>query len=101
MTNISLEFLPAKWQQRPTGIDMEQNYVTVTLCIRIRKPSIFRHDDMNTMCPCPAGELAYVFHALLSVLCAVGELQSTHFIDNDLVFVKVSIIDIYVSFLLF
>ena len=24
------EFLPTRWQQKSTGIDMEQNYVTVT-----------------------------------------------------------------------
>jgi len=27
------EFLPTRWRQKSTGIDMEQNYVTVTLCI--------------------------------------------------------------------
>jgi len=27
------EFLPTRWRQKPTAIDMEQNYVTVTLCI--------------------------------------------------------------------
>jgi len=27
------EFLPTRWRQKLTGIDMEQNYVTVTLCI--------------------------------------------------------------------
>ena len=26
------EFLPARWRQKSTGIDIEQNYVTVTLC---------------------------------------------------------------------
>jgi len=26
------EFLPARWRQKSTGIDTEQNYVTVTLC---------------------------------------------------------------------
>ena len=26
-------FLPTRWRQKSTGIDMEQNYVTVTLCI--------------------------------------------------------------------
>ena len=25
------EFLPTRWRQKSTGIDMEQNYVTVTL----------------------------------------------------------------------
>ena len=27
------EFLPTRRRQQSTGIDMEQNYVTVTLCI--------------------------------------------------------------------
>jgi len=27
------EFLPTRWRQKSTGIDMEQNYVTVTPCI--------------------------------------------------------------------
>jgi len=27
------EFLPTRWWQKSTGIDMEQNYVTVTPCI--------------------------------------------------------------------
>ena len=27
------EFLPTRWRQKLTGIDMEQNYVTVSLCI--------------------------------------------------------------------
>ena len=25
-------FLPTRWRRKSTGIDMEQNYVTVTLC---------------------------------------------------------------------
>ena len=27
------EFLPTRWRQKSTGIDMEQNYVTITLCV--------------------------------------------------------------------
>ena len=27
------EFLPTRWRQKSTGIDMEQNYVTVIICI--------------------------------------------------------------------
>jgi len=27
------DFLPTRWRQKSTGIDMEQNYVTVTVCI--------------------------------------------------------------------
>ena len=30
MTNISQEFLPTRWRKKSTGIDTEQNYVTVT-----------------------------------------------------------------------
>ena len=33
VANISQEFLLTRWRQKSTGIDMEQNYVTVTLCI--------------------------------------------------------------------
>jgi len=33
LTNISQEFLPTRWRQKSAGIDMEQNYVTVALCI--------------------------------------------------------------------
>jgi len=39
------EFLPTRWRQKSTGIDMEQNYVTVTLCmvifitLKIQKPA--------------------------------------------------------------
>jgi len=28
------EFLPTRWRQKSTGIDIGQNYVTVTLCIK-------------------------------------------------------------------
>jgi len=31
------EFLPTTWRQKSTGIDMERNYVTVTLCISFRQ----------------------------------------------------------------
>jgi len=33
VTNISQEFIPTRWLRKSTGIDIEQNYVTVTLCI--------------------------------------------------------------------
>ena len=33
LTNIYRNFLPTRWRQKLTGIDMEQNYVTVTLSI--------------------------------------------------------------------
>jgi len=29
------EFLRTRWRQKSTGIDMEQNYVTVTLCVQL------------------------------------------------------------------
>jgi len=29
------EFLPTRWRQKSTGIDMEQNYATVTVCIQL------------------------------------------------------------------
>jgi len=28
-----LRVFPTKWRQKPVGIDMERNYVTVTLCM--------------------------------------------------------------------
>ena len=31
-TNI-IRVLPTRWRRKPAGIDMERNYVTVTLCI--------------------------------------------------------------------
>jgi len=34
VSNISQEFLPTRWRQKSAGIDMGQNRVTVTLCIR-------------------------------------------------------------------
>jgi len=34
-TNISQEFLPTRWRQKSTGMDMKQNYVIVTLCIPV------------------------------------------------------------------
>jgi len=27
------EFLPTRWRQKSAGVDMEQNYVTVTRCL--------------------------------------------------------------------
>jgi len=33
------EFLPTRWRQKLTGMDMEQNYVTVALCVYTGKPS--------------------------------------------------------------
>jgi len=29
------QFLPTRWRQKSTGIDMEQNYATVTPCIQL------------------------------------------------------------------
>jgi len=47
VTNIS-EFLPTRWWQKSTGIDMEQNYVTVTLCID--QCSGLPADDIMKLC---------------------------------------------------
>jgi len=33
-----LSVLPTRWRQKSAGIDMEQNYVTVTLCIILGGP---------------------------------------------------------------
>ena len=33
VTNIYQSFTYTRWRQKPTGIDMKRNYVTVTLCI--------------------------------------------------------------------
>jgi len=30
-----LKVLPTRWRRKPAGTDMERNYVTVTLCIRL------------------------------------------------------------------
>jgi len=32
-----MRVLPTRWRQKSTGTDMEQNYVTVTLCIEKRR----------------------------------------------------------------
>jgi len=44
MTDIAyLWVLPTRWRQKSTGIDMEQNYVIVALCIKVadtRLPSV-------------------------------------------------------------
>ena len=33
-TQTFLRVLATRWRRKPAGIDMERNYVTVTLCIR-------------------------------------------------------------------
>jgi len=35
-----LEFLPTRWRQKSTGIDKEQIYVTVTLCITLLQVAV-------------------------------------------------------------
>jgi len=40
------EFLPTRWRQKLTGIDIEQNYVTVTLCI-LMQPATDAANDAN------------------------------------------------------
>jgi len=47
------EFLPTGWRQKSSGIDMEQNYVTVTLCVSL--PSKQHFDRSSHFCmahPC-------------------------------------------------
>jgi len=39
------EFLPTRWRQKSTGIDMEQNCVTVTLCINDTSTLLFHPRD--------------------------------------------------------
>ena len=36
------DFLPTRWRQKSADIDMEQNHVTVTVCIAEVKPSQIR-----------------------------------------------------------
>ena len=36
-----MRVLPTKWRRKPAGIDMERNYVTVTLCML--RPTKFRN----------------------------------------------------------
>ena len=31
--------LPTRWRRKPAGIDMDQNYVTVTLCVHYSEES--------------------------------------------------------------
>ena len=40
------EFLPTRWRQKSTGIDLEQNYVTVALCILSHS-----HTRLTALCP--------------------------------------------------
>jgi len=41
------EFLLTRWRQKSTGIDMEQNYVTVTQCIRFAGKSTSHGDFLK------------------------------------------------------
>jgi len=49
------QFLPTRWRQKSTGINMEQNCVTVTLCMYIQgecfisMPAVFRRHLVNEM----------------------------------------------------
>ena len=36
VTNILSDYIPTTWRQKPTAVDMERNYVTVTLCEPVR-----------------------------------------------------------------
>jgi len=35
-SNNNLSVLPTRWRRKPGGIDMERNYVDVTVCISCR-----------------------------------------------------------------
>jgi len=47
VTNISQEFLPTRWHQNSTGINVEQNYITVTLCIASLRYSARKGKEMG------------------------------------------------------
>ena len=46
------EFLPTRWRQKSTGIDTEQNYVTVSLCILLTTKCL-NQQHYCCMCICP------------------------------------------------
>ena len=50
------EFLPTKWRQESTGIDMEQNYVTVTTCTVMKRPQMSLIATAKITRPCVLGE---------------------------------------------
>jgi len=48
------QILPTRWRQKSTGIDLELNYVTVTLCIAVSllayfKKQYYRYLHLNIM----------------------------------------------------
>jgi len=50
VTDVSREFLPTRWRQKSSGLDIERNYATVSPCIQIKamahcrlRPSRGRH----------------------------------------------------------
>ena len=56
------DFLPTRWRKKSTGIDMEQNHVTVTLCILAVKPT-----GQRVLRPKQAGPKAHRF-AVIGVI---------------------------------
>jgi len=42
-----MRVLLTKWRRKPTGIDMERNYVSVTLCIQINLVYLYIHPSTN------------------------------------------------------
>jgi len=59
------EFLPTRWRQKSSVIDMEQNYVTVTLCISklIRFTDSFRAQNLwNYFFLFPLSTILWLFH---------------------------------------
>ena len=62
----SSEFLLRKWRQKSTGIDMEQNYVTVTLCVA--------HNNRESQCAAISRPWINVFQ-MLPKLSVAGDLS--------------------------
>ena len=55
-----LRVLPTRWRRIPAGIDMERNYVTVTLCISSRSHTVnlipfHSHSQVFSLIPIPMG----------------------------------------------
>ena len=42
-----MKVLPTKWQRKPAGVDMERNYVTVTLCIEVMSQNLLPRYDRH------------------------------------------------------
>jgi len=62
--------LPARWRQKPTGIDKKRNYVTVTICIR-RILSV------------PVRKIAYRFVSYLLPCCRFVDVSASCYLLNE------------------